>query len=218
MPAVPLKREYRPTLGELLAPGWRRLPRAGRVLVLAALVACAAALAGAVATLAHPRLSRGGATSFSFSYPGLYRVHPRPGGLAWVRSPSGGRLRDSFAVAPLTLTSYRGRPSAALALYADLYVRHLADRYRDFRLRGEGWTQVDSISPYAVYNVFYTARVEGQAMYGRDVLLLPERAGARRGVAIAMLTRADENRQVTSPLLVGAKGLLAGPLDSFALG
>jgi NAD(P)-dependent dehydrogenase (short-subunit alcohol dehydrogenase family) len=84
-------------------------------------------------------------------------------------------------------------------------------------LRGEGWTQVDSISPYAVYNVFYTALVGRRAMYGRDVLLLRERLGQRRGVTISMLSAIAGDRKVSSPLLVATKGALEGPLRSFAL-
>ena len=155
--------------------------------------------------------------SFSFRYSGLYRTNHEAGGYVKVRRVEGGRLQESFAVGPLLLPRYAGRPSAALALYATAYVRRLADRYRDFGLRGEGWTQVDSISPYAVYNVFYTATVRRRAMYGRDVLLLRERPGERRGVAISMLSAVAGNRQVSSPLLIGTKGALEGPLTSFAL-
>ena len=79
------------------------------------------------------------------------------------------------------------------------------------------WVEPDSISPYAVYNVFYIATVQRREMYGRDVLLLRERPGQRRGVAISMLSAVAGNRQVSSPLLVGTKGALGGPLTSFAL-
>ena len=112
---------------------------------------------------------------------------------------------------------YRGTVSAALALYATGYVERLARRYHGFELRGEGWTQVDSVSRYAVYNVFYTAEVGGRAMYGRDVLLASERPGVRRGVTIEMLSAAVGGAKVSSALLVGTKGALEGPLTSFAL-
>ncbi len=217
MPAVPLKREYGPTLGELLAPRWRRVAWPVRALVVAAGVLLALALAGAIAKFEHPILSHGGAVPFSFSYPGLYRASPEAGGYAKVQRFQRGRLEDSFAVGPLVLPPYRGEQSAALALFATGYIDRLASRYHGFRLRGEGWSQVDSVSVYAVYNVFYTAAVRGRRMYGRDVLLLPERPGARRGVEIAMLSAVAGDRQVTSPLLVGTKGVLEGPLGSFAL-
>jgi hypothetical protein len=217
MPAVPLKREYGPTLGELLAPRWRGVSRVLRAAVIAIAVVVVGAFAAAFAHFEHPAFSYRGAVSFSFRYGGLYRTRPEAGGYVKVQRVEDGRLEDSFAVGPLLLSPYAGRPSAALALYATGYIRRLTHRYRDFGLRGEGWTQVDSISPYAVYNVFYTATVQRRAMYGRDVLLLSERPGARRGVAISMLSALAGNRQVSSPLLVATKGALEGPLTSFEL-
>ncbi|HEY3758251.1 MAG TPA: hypothetical protein VGL37_00690 [Solirubrobacteraceae bacterium] len=217
MPAIPLKSEYGPTLGELLAPRWRGASRAWRAIALATGVALIAVLVAAFARFEHPTLSYRGLVSFSFRYGGLYRTSPEAGGYVRVRRVQDGQLQDSFAVAPLLVPVYRGRPSAALALYATGYIRRLAQRYAGFSLRGEGWTQVDSISPYAVYNVFYTARVAGREMYGRDVLLLHERLAQRRGVAISMLSEVAANRQVSSPLLIGTKGALEAPLTSFAL-
>jgi hypothetical protein len=216
--ALPLQSRYGPTLGELLAPRWRRSSRVVRALVMLAGALLVVAVVATVLTLEHPKVSRGGAVSFSFSYPGLYRARPAAGERARVRRTSGGRLEDSFAVSPLGLARYRGEPSAALALYASARIRQLAAIYPGFKLRGEGWTQLNSVSAYAVYNIFFRARLGGREVYGRDVLLLPERAGARRGVQISMLNAAGSDKQVDSPLLVGAKGVLAGPLASFALG
>jgi hypothetical protein len=216
--AVPLKSEYGPTLGELLAPRWRRASRSLRALALACAVVLVALLVAGFARFEHPTLSYRGAVSFSFHYGGLYRTSPERGGYVRVRRTQGGRLQDSFAVGPLSVPAYSGTPSAALALYATGYIQRLARRYSHFSLRGEGWTQVDSISPYAVYNVFFGAVLQRREVYGRDVLLLRERPGERRGVAISMLSAVAGNRQVSSPLLIGTKGALEGPLTSFALG
>ena len=217
MPAVPLKSEYGPTLGELLSPRWRRAARAARAPLLAAALLLLLLLAAAVARFLPPTLSYSGSRSFSFSYSGLYRAPPPPGDSVLVRRPRAGRPQASFAVAPLLLAPYRGEPGAALALYATDYIRRLRGSYRGFALRGEGWTQVDSVSPYAVYNVFFTADLRGQPTYGREVLILPEHPGARAGVSISMLSRVGAEKQVTSPLLLGTKGALAAPLTSFAL-
>jgi hypothetical protein len=221
VPAVPLKSEYGPTLGELLAPRWRRASRAVRALWAAAAALLVAALAGAALTLASPTVSHGGTVPFSFSYGGLYRTSPGPGWFAKVQRVQEGRLEDSFAVGPLLLPPYRGELGAALALYAVDYVRALsasrAPGQTGFVLRGQGSTQIDAVSTYATYNVFYTTSVGGRELYGRNVLLLPSRAGARRGVQIAMLTAVAGNRQVTSPLDVGVKGSLEEPLGTFAL-
>jgi hypothetical protein len=220
MPALPLKSEYRPTLGELLAPRWRRSSRAVRALWVAAGALLAAVVAGAALTLASPTLSHGGPVPFSFAYGGLQRATPAPGWYAQVQRAREGRIGDSFAVGPLTLPPYRGELGAALALYATDYIRGLAAQHipgrTGFVLRGEGSTQLDSVPPYATYNVFYTTTVGGREMYGRNVLLLPDRRGAREGLEIAMLTAAG-NRQVTSPLDVGVKGPLEEPLGTFRL-
>ncbi len=222
MPALPLKSEYGPTLGELLAPRWRRSSRAVRAGWVAAAVLVLSAVAGAALTLASPTASHGGAVPFSFSYGGLSRTSPPPGWYAKVQRVQGGRLEDSFAVGLLVLPPSHGEAiGAALALYAAGYIPRLAAArppgQSGFVLRGEGSTQIDAVSTYATYNVFYTTRVGGREMYGRNVLLLPQRPGARRGLQIAMLTAATGNRQVTSPLDVGVKGALEEPLGSFAL-
>ena len=96
-----------------------------------------------------------------------------------------GRLEDSFAVEPLRLPPYSGGLSGELPLYATGYIGALSRRYAHFVLRGRGQDQGQRV---LAYDIFYSAVVEGQTMYGRDVLLLPERPGAREGVDIVMLT------------------------------
>jgi hypothetical protein len=100
-------------------------------------------------------------------------------------------------------------------LYASDHIRLLARRDPDFVLRGEGKTRVNGVP---AYHVLYTATVEGHTMYGRDVLLLPERAGAREGVEIVMLTSPTANSQVDSPLEVASTGVLLRPLKTFSFG
>jgi hypothetical protein len=55
-------------------------------------------------------------------------------------------------------------------------------------------------------------------MWGRDILLLPERAGAREGVDIMMLTSPTADSQVDSPTEVGSAGVLSRPLRTFSFG
>ena len=103
---------------------------------------------------------------------------PDPGGYVKVqRRRADGSLEDSFAVEPLQLPPYSGELSGELPLYATGYIRGLARRDPDFVLRGEGKTRVNGVP---AYHVLYTAVVEGRTMYGRDVLLLPERRGRAR--------------------------------------
>jgi hypothetical protein len=215
--AAPLKSEYGPTLGQLLAPRWRRASAGRRGLAVAVATALLGALVAVVLTVQSPAVSRGAPVPFSFTYRGLYRTSPEPGEYVKVQDLRDGLLEDSFAVGPLTLPPYKGEPSGALALFADGHIRELAAAHRGFELRGEGTTQIDAVGSYATYNIFYTADVQGREMYGRDVLLLPERPGARSGVAIAMLAAATDSPQVTSPLDVGVKGPLEGLLGTFAL-
>jgi hypothetical protein len=213
MRAVPIKPEYGPTLGRLLSPRWRAASSLTRALVIAALIGLVALLIGAALTLENARFSHGGRVPFSFSYRSLNRVAPDPGGFVKVqRRSSDGRLLDSFAVGPLRLPPYSGGLSAALPLYASGYIRSLSSRYRDFVLESEGKTRVNTVP---AYNVEYTATVEGRTMFGRDVLLVPQRPGARDGVVIVMLTSPTADSKVSTPLEVASDGVLLRPLKTF---
>ncbi len=214
MTTLPLRPEYRPTLPQLLAPSWQRASRAVRWLVIAAAAVLVVGVAALVLTLLPARISYGGPVPFSFSYRDLYRTAPDPGGYVKVaRFTRGGRLEDSFAVEPLALPPYQGEQSGEEPLYASGFVRSLAARSQGFELLGEGKTRVN-LAP--AYNIFYTTLVGGETMYGRDVLLVPERLGAREGVVIVMLTSPTANAQVTSPLLVASTGVLYEPLRTFS--
>jgi len=212
--SVPLKPQYGPTLGRLLAPRWHAAPRAARAAVIAAAVGLVALAIGAFLTLEPARISHGGAVPFHFSYRGLYRTDPAPGQLVRIERRAHGRLEDSFAVAPLRLPPYSGALSAELPLYASGYIEGLSRKYSGFVLRGEGKTRVNTVP---AYNVLYTAMIEGRELYGRDVLLLAERQGARNGVAIELLTSPSANSKVTSPLEVASAGVLEKPLRTFTL-
>jgi hypothetical protein len=216
MPAVPIKPEYGPTLGRLLSPRWRAAPPLARGAVIASAVALLMLIVAAVLTLENATFSGGGKVPFNFSYRSLYRVAPDPGGYVKVqrRGPDG-RLKDSFAVEPLRLPPYSGELSGELPLYAAGYIRRIGRQYADFVLRGEGKTRVNTVP---AYNVLYTAVVGGQMVYGRDVLLLPDRPGAREGVDIVMLTSPTASSQVTSPLQVASAGVLSRPVKTFTLG
>lgn len=213
---MPIKPEYGPTLGRLLSPRWRATsPLARRTAIVAMVGLLALALAAALSLL-NATYSHGGKVPFSFSYRSLYRVAPNPGGYVKVqRHRSDGRLEDSFAVEPLELPPYAGGLSGELPLYAAGYIRGLRARYVDFVLRAEGKTRVNAVP---AYDVLYTALVEGQTMWGRDVLLLPDRPGVREGVDIVMLTSPTASSQVTSPLEVASAGVLLKPLKTFTLG
>jgi hypothetical protein len=216
MPALPIKSEYGPTLGQLLAPRWHAASRARRALLSAAGVLLAVGVLALVLTLLNPVYRHGGPVPFSFAYRGLYRVAPEAGGYVRVqkRSPSG-RLEYSFAVDPLRLPAYHGALSGELPVYASVYVGALRRRDPGVVLQGEGKTRVNSVP---AYDVLYTTTVEGRQMYGRDVLLLPQRKGVRDGVVIVMLTASGLSKQVEGPIEVGTTGVLFGPLRGFNIG
>lgn len=213
MASIPLKPEYGPTLGELLAPRWHAASRLVHAIVVAAGVGLLALAVGAALTLENAHYSHGGPAPFSFSYRSLYRTAPAPGEYVQVRSAAHGPLRNSFAVGPLRLPPYTTSLSAELPLYAASYIDGLRHRYAGFVLRGEGKTRVNTVP---AYTVAYTAQIAGRTVFGRDILLLPERPRARAGVRIVMLS--SPSRQVTSPLLVGTAGVLERPLETFAFG
>jgi hypothetical protein len=213
---VPIKPAYGPTLGRLLSPWWRRSSHVVRALVSALVVGVIVLAIGAFLTLENAHYSHGGNVPFSFAYRGLDRVAPEAGGFVRLEHhDSAGRLDDSFAVGPLTLPPYSGALTGELPVYAVGYIRALSSRYDEFVLSGEGKTRVNTVP---AYQVNYTARVDGQTMWGRNVLLLPERPGAREGVTIAMLTTPTANADVTSPLEVASEGVLLRPLKTLTLG
>lgn len=216
MAAVPIKPEYGPTLGRLLQPRWAAARGWVRAAVIAAMVALLALLAGIVLTLLPATYSQGGSVPFSFHYKQLYRARPDAGAFVKVQSRDGdGALKYVFEVYPLALPPYTGPLAGELPRYATAYVAALAARTSGFELRGEGKARVNSVNGY---DVLYTALVEGRRMYGRNVLLLPPREGARRGVVIVMLTAPGASSGVKSPIEVAATGVLLRPLRTFTFG
>ncbi len=212
-----MKPEYGPTLGRLLAPRWHDASRLTRAAVIIVGVGLAALLVTGALTLENAAFTHGGRVPFSFSYRDLYRTAPDPGGYVKVqgRWPDGA-LKYSFAVDPLRLPAYSGELSSEMPLYAGRLIRALSERSVGFVLRGQGKTKINKEE--TGYEVLYTTEVEGRAMYARDVLLVPPRAGAREGVDIVMLTSPSASAQISSPVEVGSTGVLLRPLKSFTLG
>jgi hypothetical protein len=215
--AVAMKPEYGPALGRLLAPRWHAASRLARAAVMGAGVALVALLAALGLTLANATYSHGAPVPFSFSYRDLYRVAPDAGGYVRVQSRwPDGALKYSYAVDPLRLPRYTGSLSGELPIYTAGYIRTLSARYSDFAFSGEGKTRISN--SVTGYQIAYSAHVEGREMYVREVLLLPERTGVREGVDVVMLTSPGASAQVTSPLEVGATGVLLRPLKTFSFG
>lgn len=216
MAAVPIKPEYGPTLGSLLSPRWRALPVAARRVALAVAVLVAVGVVALVLTVLDAGYSHGGRVPFSFRYRSLYRVAPEPGGyVRIVKRGADGALQYSLAVNPIVLPPYSGELSGAIPVYAAAYEARRRAQVPDFVLRGEGKAIVNGMS---AYDVLYTTRAAGREVFGRDILLLPQRRGAREGVAIAMLTASGVTKKVEGPNEVGSTGVLLHALRSFSIG
>jgi hypothetical protein len=212
MASIPLKPQYGPTLGGLLAPRWRSTAPVARALVIVAGLALLALAVGGVLALLDASYSQGGRVPFSFKYRSLYRTAPDPGSYVKVARRSGGRLEDSYAVAPLRLGGYRGSVTGELPLFAAGYTHRLAQRFAGFRLEGEGKTRISST--LGGYDVLYSAIVDGRKLHGRDVMLLPPGSGVREGVIVEMLS--SQPASVSKP--VASSGVLEKPLKTFAFG
>jgi hypothetical protein len=212
MTSIPLKPQYGPTLGKLLEPRWRSAAPGMRVLASALGVGLLALATVTVLSLLDAGYSHGGTVPFSFEYKGLYRTTPNPGGYVKVVRSSDGRLEESYAVAPLLLSHYRGDLTGELPLAASAYTRALAARFSGFRLEGEGKTRISST--LAGYDVLYSALIDGHKIYGRDVMLFPPRKGIREGVVVEMLSK--EAASISKP--VASSGVLETPLKTFEFG
>jgi hypothetical protein len=216
MAAVPIKPEYGPTLGRMLEPRWRTAPAVLRWATIALGALLVVGAAGLALTLENAHYSHGGSLPFSFAYRGLWRTAPEPGGYVRLMArDDDGRLRYSYEVDPLTVPPYAGGVSGVLPVFATGYQARLAARFAAYQPRGEGKTRANGVSGY---QILFTARVEGREVYGRDVLLLPRREGAREGVSIVMLTAVGATREVESPTEVASTGVLLRPLKTFSFG
>ncbi len=212
MTSIPLKPQYGPTLGKLLEPRWRSAAPTVRALAIAAGVGLLALMIALVLSLLNASYSQGGAVPFSFEYRSLYKTPPNPGGYVKVARSSDGKLEDSYAVAPIAIAAYSGSVTGELPLAAAAYTRTLATRFPAFRQEGEGKTRISST--LAGYQVLYSAIVNGQRLYGRDVILIPPHHSAKEGVVVEMLS--SEPASVSKP--VASSGVLETPLKTFAFG
>jgi hypothetical protein len=216
MAAVPIRPEYGPTLGRLLEARWRAASGVVRALVICCAVALVALAAGLALRLQSASYSHGGSVPFSFKYKGLWRTSTDAGALVKVASRErGGVPKYSYEVSALTLAPYPGSASGALPTYASRYIDRLQAQLPSFVLRGEGKTRVNTVPGY---QILYTERAGARELYGRTVLLVPPREGAREGVIIAMLNWASADRSVKAPSEVASTGVLLRPLKTFTFG
>ncbi len=217
MAAVPMKSDYGPTLGRLLAPRWQAASHSVRAVVIFAGVALLAAAVGLGLTLENAHYSRGGGLPFGFEYRGLYRAPPDPGAFVKIDARDArGALKYSYEVYPLTLPPYSGGLAGELPRYASSYIAALSRTQPGFELTGEGKTKITNTM--VGYAVLYRTELQGRLMYGRNVMLLPERPNVRNGVVVAMLTASTASAQIKGPSEVASTGVLLRPLKTFSFG
>jgi hypothetical protein len=218
--ASSLRPEFGPTLGELLSPRWRRLGTGARRVAIVALAALAVvAVLGLRSALAgdHTFVHRQ-APAFNLRWTDpLKRVAPQAGDYLRLESHRGDLFLQSFAVRRLNLPPYSGDPNGELPFYAESYIAGLARRLQGFQRScdgcGDGKARINEISGYTIN---FQAKIGKRTLYGRDVLLLPDGAGARVGVVLEM--RATPAAKVAGPEAVGSGGVLKLPLRSFRFG
>ncbi len=203
MPRVSVvKPQYGPTLPELVS----RLPRAGRVAVVA-LVGLLIALAILITLRSRPDETHvivRGTTTFNLAYgPQLERVSP-PGALFALRRERNGLFLDSYVVRPLTLPPYRGAAGGIVPLYSVAYMQKLRKRYGDVDLVLEGRTRINN---GIGYQLVLRGKLGARTLYVRHLLLVPdEPEGARRGVIVEL----ESTPGAGTPNAVGTGN--AGPL------
>jgi hypothetical protein len=217
MAAIPLKREYAPTLGELLAPRWRAARRGTRVAVVVAVLAVCGLVGAVVLTLVDSRYSHGGPVPFHLRYRDLARTTPHSG--EYVRLFAGGphgSLDNAFAVGPLDLPPYTGNLSGFLPVYATGVIAGLRRQYPGFELRAEGEERVDTTN--GVYNpngyeISFSYLRGSEPVDGRVILITsPHSPGRRQGLTVTMLTRANSGVNAAHP--VGSAGILNLPFGT----
>lgn len=186
--SAPLVRpEFGPTLPALLH---RRLGVPQPLTVAAvALVLLAAAVAIALRMRADDtvELVHRAQPAFTLLYAPaeLQRVAPRPGELVRLHARGPG-VALSVTVRPLRLPPYPGVAGGELPVYAERHRAALRRWLEDFELRDEGKARINDVPGY---QLGYRAGSAPRRIYGRDVLLVPDAAGARDGVVLRFLQR-----------------------------
>ena len=211
-PVSVVKPQYGPTMPELV----RRLPRAGRIAVVA-LVALLGALAVVLALTSRPDETNvvvREPVTFNLTYgPQLTRVS-QPRTLLALRRDRNGLFLDSYVVRPLTLPPYKGAAGGLLPLYSVAYVEDLRKRYGDFDLVLEGRTRINNAIGY---QVVLRAKRGPRTLYVRHLLLVPDDPeGERRGVVLEL--ESTPAAGTPNAIGIGNAGPLKQAMRSFRFG
>ena len=203
MPSLPVKKEFGPTLPELVSP--RLLAAVG---VVAGAVLAFVVLSGA-ASKDETQVVVSDPIEFNLRYgAALDRKRTSPGELMRIEG------RDqSFTIKPLFLPAYRGEASGVLPVYAEEAAEELRARYTDFDIADEARVRINEVPGYSIG---FRARKDGKRVWGRSVMLVPDEPGVRRGVTIEMV--AGRAAGVSNATEVGTVGQIKLPYRSFRFG
>lgn len=216
-----VRREFGPSLFELLGPRARRRPGLARA-------AAALAALGVVLLAAWVLLGGGGGAgdgrrslvvaqpvAFNLAYDrDLARVAPIGGEALRLQSQPGVAAPVRFAVTPLRLPRYRGDVSATLTLMTATLIQRMRATIPGFVWRGDGRINVNR---QPGYQILYQARRGGHTVYGKRVLLVQYYdPPPRTGLDITM--EAARSGAVPSVDAVGLNGSLKLSFRSVRLG
>ena len=219
MPSLPVRDELGPTLPDLAAPYWRRLPRAARLALVALAVLVVAAIlwraVGPAADAGETSVVVSDPVAFNLRFGGdLERVAATGGASLALEAREDGDVVQSFVVEPLELPPYRGLAAGTLPVYAESVKDRLASRFDDFTMVHEGRTRINEVPGYEL--VFAARNEAGRRVYGRWVMLVPDEPGAREGVTLQLFAR--WGARVPNADALGDQGQLKLPLRSFRFG
>jgi hypothetical protein len=213
---APVKKQFAPSLPELLAPRIDSLPRIVlRVIAVAVFVLAVAVILLAV-RLRNPVFSYHGTPAFSTTYTRAMTKEPTVAHgpiLSLVQHSSVG-LEASFQITTLSLPSYRGEISGLLPVIASAMITRMEATNASFVPWSRGRTRINLVPGYSFS---YQVTIDGRPYWGRDVLITPDLKGDRHGLLISMLTDPtpliNTATKPVTPDSVGSVGVLFDPLE-----
>lgn len=205
--------EFRPTLGEELAPA----PRGVKV----ALAAIVALIVAAVIVAAAHHETKASGTHIVRSSPIAFNLRST-GSLHVAKAQSGELLRlegagspaDELVVKPLRLPPYRGNVVGILPIAAAQEIAALRARFPSLELVSEGKARVNAVAGYSI--VFRVSR--SPRRYGRVIMLPLDQPGARAGVTLELYSSPHAGGGADVASQVGSQGALKTPFRSFRFG
>ena len=218
MSSLSVKPELGPTLPQLLRPWWRRASMPARLAAVAAVAVVvvalvAGAVGGARSSETHVVVEK--PLAFNLRYGStLHRVRPEAGELLALEARRGDLFLQSFRVTPLRIKPYEGMAAGELPIVAEDLKARLARRFADFRLVEEGRMRINKVPGYEV--VFAARSEDDRRLYGRWVMMLPDKPGAREGVTLELLGTPAAG--IPNAEATGDEGQLKLPMRSFRFG